>query len=118
MTFGVSQVSIGFCGNPLVVFLQVLLCQILQIPLAKIGAKQPEILSKTVDEIHRIIHKTVAAVSNDLDKFHFNKAIARIRELTNTLDGLDENKAGADWVLRQGFETIVCLVNRYDKPSR
>jgi leucyl-tRNA synthetase len=82
----------------------------LQIPLAKIGAKQPEYLSKTVDEVHRIIHKTVAAVSNDLDKFHFNKAIARIRELTNTLDGLDANKAGADWVLRQGFETIVCLI--------
>ena len=82
----------------------------LDIPLAEIGAVQPETFSKTVDVVHRAIHKTVAAVSKDLDNFHFNKAIARIRELTNALDSLDGNKVGADWVLRQGFETITCLI--------
>jgi leucyl-tRNA synthetase len=82
----------------------------LDIPLAEIGAVQPETFSKTVDAVHRSIHRTIADVSKDLDKFHFNKAIARIRELTNALDSLDGNKAGGDWVLRKGFETITCLI--------
>jgi len=34
------------------------------------------------------IHKTIAAVTDDLDKFRFNRAVARIRELTNALDEL------------------------------
>jgi len=82
----------------------------LQIPLAKIGTPLPEIRSETVEKIHREIHKTIDSVSNDLDKFHFNKAIARIRELTNAVDALDRNEDGANWIMRQGFETIVCLI--------
>ena len=82
----------------------------LQMPLAKIGSPLPKVCSNAVEKIHREIHKTVDSVSNDLDKFHFNKAIARIRELTNSLDALDKHEAGASWIMRQGFETIVCLI--------
>ncbi len=78
--------------------------------LADIAAPRPEQLSPTADAAYRDIHKTVAAVSGDLDRFHFNKAVARIRELTNTLDALDGRDAGVDWVLRQGFETVVRLI--------
>jgi leucyl-tRNA synthetase len=81
-----------------------------KIPLAPIGSPQPETLSKAVDTANRTIHKTVAAVSSDLDKFHFNKAVARIRELTNTLDALEGSEDGTGWVLRQGYETIVRLI--------
>ena len=31
-------------------------------------------------------HKTIAKVSDDIEKFHYNKAIARIREFTNVMD--------------------------------
>jgi len=79
-------------------------------PLVKIGTPLPEKLSINAQEVHSKIHKTISSVSHDLDKFHFNKAIARIRELTNILDTLDGNECGADWVLRHGFETIVCLI--------
>ena len=50
------------------------------------------------------------AVSDDLDKFHFNGAVARIRELTNELEDLSPEEEGADWVMRQGLETAVCLI--------
>ena len=79
-------------------------------PLAPIDTPQPAELSPAAEEVYRAIHKTVAAVSGDLDKFHFNKAVARIRELTNTLDGLNPTESGSDWVLRQGFETVVRLI--------
>jgi leucyl-tRNA synthetase len=36
--------------------------------------------------LRKATHKTIAAVTDDLEKFHFNKAIARIRELTNLLE--------------------------------
>jgi leucyl-tRNA synthetase len=81
-----------------------------KISLAKTGSSKPENSSKATDTVHRTIHKTVVAVSNDLDKFHFNKAVARIRELTNVLDCLNVDDAGVDWVLREGYETVVRLI--------
>ncbi|TCS64848.1 leucine--tRNA ligase [Varunaivibrio sulfuroxidans] len=56
------------------------------------------------------IHKTIDAVGHDLEQFHFNKAVARIRELSNLLDGLDADDKGAPWVLRLGLETLVRLL--------
>jgi len=58
----------------------------------------------------RLAHKTIAGVSDDLDKFHFNKAVARLRELTNALDEFDlDDKAGA-WVYRESLEILVRLL--------
>ena len=48
----------------------------------------PAELPPTLDAIRRTIHKTIAAVTDDLDKFRFNRAVARIRELTNALEEL------------------------------
>ena len=39
-----------------------------------------------VTSLQRLTHKTIAAVTDDIERFHFNKAIARIRELTNALE--------------------------------
>ncbi len=40
----------------------------------------------TTDNLRKATNKTIAAVTDDLQKFHFNKAIARIRELTNMVE--------------------------------
>ena len=45
-----------------------------------------------------------------MDKFHFNKAIARIRELTNALDLLTKRDKGASWVYTFGIKTVVRLI--------
>jgi len=82
----------------------------LKAPLAAIDSDKPASLSEAADTVHRAIHKTVNAVSGDLDRFHFNKAVARIRELTNDLDALDVEEEGSAWILRQGFETVVRLI--------
>ena len=34
-------------------------------------------------------HKTIDAVGRDIEAFHFNKAVARLRELTNAMEKLD-----------------------------
>ncbi|MEW5703985.1 MAG: leucine--tRNA ligase [Pseudomonadota bacterium] len=72
---------------------------------------QPAHLGTKAAATHQAIHKTIAAVTNDFERFHFNRAIARIRELTNTLAEL-ENETGEDaaWVRREGLETVTRLI--------
>ncbi len=77
------------------------------LPLPPLGTPMPA-LGAEAEEVRRLIHRTIAAVGEDIERFHFNKAVARIRELTNALGEL---KGGADsaWVLREGLETAVLL---------
>jgi leucyl-tRNA synthetase len=59
----------------------------------------------------RQVHRTIAAVGEDLEKFRFNSAVARVRELTNTLADLDRKAAGGDTVFRLGMERVAQLLN-------
>jgi len=74
------------------------------------GAAMPAGLGPALVALRRQIHKTIAAVTDDLDKFRFNRAVARIRELTNALDDLPAGEAGAGAVLREGLETAALLL--------
>lgn len=78
--------------------------------LSPINAPKPGNIDPAAFDVYRIIHKTIDGVSDDLDRFHFNKAVARIRELSNTLETLKADWPGADWVLRQGLEALICLI--------
>jgi len=61
-------------------------------------------------DVYRLCHKTVDAVTADLGRFHFNKAVARIRELTNALETLDGDDDAAASVRRFGWETAIRLL--------
>ncbi len=80
------------------------------IPLIESGLPAPKVLGKTAENVHRATHKTIASVGADLDRFHFNKAVARIRELTNLLEELTPVEAGAGWVYREGLEAVIPLI--------
>ncbi|MDA0369223.1 MAG: leucine--tRNA ligase [Proteobacteria bacterium] len=58
--------------------------------------------------MRRAVHKTIIAVSDDLDALRFNRAVARLYELTNTLvDGKDTVDSTTR---REGLETLVRLL--------
>ena len=59
--------------------------------------------------IRRKIHQTIAAVTADLEGFHFNRAVARIYELANALSEAPETEA-AGFVRREGYEIAVRLM--------
>ena len=80
------------------------------VPLPPAGAAPPDRLSGAAEAARRTIHKTIAAVTDDLERFRFNRAVARIRELTNLLAELGGDGPGEAWVLREGFETTVRLM--------
>ena len=58
----------------------------------------------------REMHKTIARVTDDLERFGFNRAVARIREFTNTLAALEGDDDAAAFVRRQGAETLSRLI--------
>ena len=61
-------------------------------------------------DARRAIHKTIDLVTKDVEAFHFNKAVARLRELTNTLYVLPMDKPGAAFVMREGIRALVVLI--------
>jgi len=79
-------------------------------PLPPAGIAMPAGLSPALVALRRQIHKTVATVTDDLDKFRFNRAVARIRELTNALEDLPAKEPGAGAVLREGLEAATRLI--------
>jgi leucyl-tRNA synthetase len=74
------------------------------------GGAMPAALAPELLAVRRVIHKTIAAVTDDLDKFRFNRAVARIRELTNALEDLPAKASGAGAVLREGIEAATQLL--------
>ncbi|MBR1945986.1 MAG: class I tRNA ligase family protein, partial [Alphaproteobacteria bacterium] len=72
---------------------------------------KPEKLSAAADKLVRLAHKTVALVTEDLDKLRFNVALARMRELTNAIGELKIADDGDKYAYRFAFETLVRLMS-------
>ena len=58
----------------------------------------------------RTIHQTISGVTGDLEKFHFNRAVARIRQLTNELGEIDRSSNAGARVYRSGLEIVLRLL--------
>ena len=79
--------------------------------LSSIHENEPQDISGEALKIRGLVHKTADAITHDLDSFHFNKAVARIRELTNALENFKDSDDRANWVRREAFETVAVLIN-------
>jgi len=79
-------------------------------PLGESGAAKPENLDQASKKVHRQLHQTIHAVTDDLDTFHFNKAVARIRELTNAAGDLKGDEEASGWVLREVYEAVIRMI--------
>jgi leucyl-tRNA synthetase len=78
--------------------------------LAPGGAAPPGPLSPAAAELKRAIHQTIATVTQELERFHFNKAVALVRELSNRLEAFEVADPAAPALLREGLETLVLLL--------
>jgi leucyl-tRNA synthetase len=74
------------------------------------GSAMPSDLPLALIARRRAIHKTIVAVTDHLDKFGFNSAVARIRELTSALEDIPADAPGAGAVLREGLEALTLLI--------
>ncbi|MFO1160008.1 MAG: leucine--tRNA ligase [Reyranellaceae bacterium] len=71
---------------------------------------KPARLSAPATDLRRAAHKTIVGVSADIEAFHFNKAVARLYELANTIDGFKPADPGDRWALREALEIFVRLI--------
>ncbi len=78
--------------------------------LAPSGAPLPARLSAAAIELKRAIHRTIHSVTEELDRFHFNKAVALIRELSNRIETFAVDDPAAPALRREGLETLVLLL--------
>jgi leucyl-tRNA synthetase len=62
-------------------------------------------------ELRRITHRTIDGVGKDIDAFHMNKAVARIRELANAVMDFKANDASDLAALREAWEALIILIN-------
>ena len=80
------------------------------VALAEPGSEPAEIADEALLELRRTIHRTIAGVTEDLEVFRFNRAVARVRELTNALGDMRSDDAQAGAVLREGLESAARLI--------
>ncbi len=78
-----------------------------------VDSPAPAGFSETALKLRRATHKTILALTQDIEKFHFNRAVARIYELTNELASFDPKTAGdgAGFAYREGLEGLVRLMS-------
>ena len=77
--------------------------------LVPVGTPRPQEMSEAGIATRRVIHKSIDGVTQDLEQFRFNRAVARVHELSNALAELAGEGAGERWVLREGYETLARL---------
>ncbi|MBX6322482.1 MAG: leucine--tRNA ligase [Rhodospirillaceae bacterium] len=76
------------------------------------GTPQPGAFDEPALALRRAAHRAIAAVTDDIEKFRFNRAVARLYELANAIEAVPAAAdAGRGWALREALETLVRLAN-------
>ncbi|MEN3975328.1 leucine--tRNA ligase [Emcibacter sp. SYSU 3D8] len=66
-------------------------------------------LSESAVALRRSTHKAIKAVTEGIDNFRFNTAVAQIYELTNAINSFKAPGPADGWALREALETLVRL---------
>ena len=64
---------------------------------------KPDSFDQAASELRVQTHRTLYGVADDIEAFHMNKAVARLRELANGI----EKYEGNDWTKREALEYLV-----------
>lgn len=62
-------------------------------------------------QIRKLTHKTIAHVTQDIEKFHFNRYIAHLREFSNALEEFKPIEASEWWALLEALTTFVVIIS-------
>ncbi len=79
------------------------------VQLAPVGSAVPDKLSDSALALRKATHKTIKGVTADIENLHFNKAVARLYEFSNTIQNKLEGD-GAPEVMREALEALVLLI--------
>lgn len=80
-----------------------------QLPAA--NSQIPKKLSDQAIELRRTVHKAITAISENIESFRFNAAVAKIYELTNFIVQFKAQSNDDNWALREAFEILVRIIS-------
>ncbi|WP_419903191.1 leucine--tRNA ligase [Kiloniella sp.] len=83
--------------------------QLDQLPAA--NSAMPGNLSDQAVELRRTVHKAIASISENIESFRFNAAVAKIYELTNYIVQFKTQTSDDNWALREAFEILVRIIS-------
>ncbi len=73
-------------------------------------AAPPAGMTTELEDLRRATHKTIAGVTDDIEHFRFNKAIARLYEFLGALKGLKAETDAEKFVAAEALSTLTLLV--------
>ena len=77
--------------------------------IAEVGSPTPNHFDSETIKLRRASHKAIARITEDLDAFRFNRAVAAVHELVNAIGELSGDDEAAAWARREGLEAVVRL---------
>ncbi len=73
------------------------------------GTPVLEASGKALD-LRQTVHRTINGITGDIERFHFNRAVARVHELANAIADFEATDPGGPETLREALETLVRLI--------
>jgi leucyl-tRNA synthetase len=74
------------------------------------GAAKPASFTDAAMALRRAAHRAAVGVGEDIERFHFNKAVARLYELANAIEAFKPVSDGDRWALRETLDVFVRLI--------
>jgi leucyl-tRNA synthetase len=72
----------------------------------------PNSFSDHALSLRRMTHKTIQSVTNDIEKFKFNRVVAQIREFTNFLESYDLKEfIDVKWSIKEALDALIIMLN-------
>ena len=79
-------------------------------PLAAKDSPMPSSLDDVAKKVIGEAHKTIAGITEDIDRFRFNRCVAALYTLSNAISELKDNNEAQNWARRFGLETLARLI--------
>ena len=79
-------------------------------PLAAKDSPMPSSLDDVAKKVIGEAHKTIAGITEDIDRFRFNRCVAALYTLSNAIGELKDNNEAQNWARRFGLETLARLI--------
>jgi leucyl-tRNA synthetase len=79
-------------------------------PFADVNFPMPEPLDSKAEELITLTHQTISGITEDIERFRFNRTVAALHTLNNAIGACDENTAAQNWARRFAAETLTRLL--------
>lgn len=76
--------------------------------------KQTEVPTKFTEnalKLRKFTHKTIFHATKDIERFHLNRYVARLREYTNAIEDFSPLESSEIWSLHEALHTLVLLLS-------